>query len=116
MTARKKKSEPVIEATAEVAEEPPVAPVEETAITKFQYHLMQIQESLLDRQNEDHKILRDIYGYLHPVPRPWYTSPGIWLAIILTLIMFYLLYAFYMSETGHTVRLPDWLNQPIILK
>ena len=116
MTAKKKKPEPVIEATVEVVEEKPAEPVEETAIAKFQYRIMQIQESLLDRQNEDHKILRDIYGYLHPVPKPWYTSPGIWLAIILTLIMFYLLYAFYMSETGHTVRLPDWFNQLIILK
>jgi len=116
MTARKKKPEPVIEATAEVVEEMPAAPVEETAIVKFQNQVQLLRQDLFEAMEEDHKMLKDLHGYIYPVPKPWYTSPGIWLAIILTLVMFYALYAFYMSETGHTVRLPDWLNQPIILK
>ena len=116
MTARKKKPEPVIEATAEVAKEPPAIPTEETAIVKFQNQVQLLRQDIFEAMKEDHKMLEDLHSYLHPVSKPWYVSPGIWLAIILTLIMFYLLYSFYMSETGHIVRLPDWLNQPIILK
>jgi len=116
MTAKKKKPEPIIEATAEVVEEKPAAPVEETAVVKFQSQIQLLRQDIFDTMEEDRKIMKDLYGYLHPVIKPWYTSPAVWLAIILTLAMFYLLYAFYMSETGHTVRLPDWFNQPIILK
>jgi hypothetical protein len=120
MTARKKKAEPIlepiIEATAEVVEEKPVIPKEEIAIIKFQNQISRFQADVLRMKEEDSKIIREIYDYLHPVPKPWYTSFGVWLAIILALVLIYVLYVFYMSETGHVIKLPDWLNNPIILK
>ncbi|MFA5306535.1 MAG: hypothetical protein WC365_03735 [Candidatus Babeliales bacterium] len=40
----------------------------------------------------------------------WYTSIGIWLAIILVLGMLYLIWLMYQQYTGHFIRLPEFLN------
>jgi hypothetical protein len=45
-------------------------------------------------------------------PKPqkyWYTEPGIWFAIILTGVVIYLVYVFYMAEQGFEIDLPQWL-------
>jgi hypothetical protein len=41
---------------------------------------------------------------LHPKPRHWYTSFGVWLAIILTLVMIYLIWLTYQWSTGHIIN------------
>lgn len=38
--------------------------------------------------------------------KPWYTSIGIWIALILFVIMIVMIYLFYLTEIGWTVSMP----------
>jgi len=38
----------------------------------------------------------------------WYTSKGIWLAIILVIIMLALIFVFYVHSTGHYIRIGNY--------
>ncbi len=62
------------------------------------------------------KEIQEHQSRYHSEPQPWYKSFGVWLAILLVTIMIYLIYIFYMSETGHTIKIPDILNRTIHLK
>lgn len=43
--------------------------------------------------------------------KPWYTSFGIWLAIILVLLALLIIYVFYLSTLGYTTPyLPNWMK------
>lgn len=42
--------------------------------------------------------------------KPWYKSPGVWIGIICFILLVYLLYVFYMSELGYTIRVPQFLK------
>jgi hypothetical protein len=42
---------------------------------------------------------------LPPVFKSWYTSPAVWLALILTLFALALVALFYLTESGYSIRL-----------
>ncbi len=46
-----------------------------------------------------------------PKPKPWYTSFGVWFALLLALGMIYLVWVFYMGETGHSIKVPSWMGK-----
>lgn len=47
-----------------------------------------------------------------PIPiKPWYTSFGVWFAIVLTLLVLAIVYIFYLSTLGYTTPyLPSWMK------
>ena len=49
--------------------------------------------------------VKRLEGY-HPKPKPWYRHFGVWLAIVLTLGMLYMVYCFWMVESGYDLVLP----------
>ena len=57
---------------------------------------------------ELHNKVEELEKLLIPVRKPWFTSIGIWFAIILTLAMLYMIFLLYMKETGHHVRIGSW--------
>lgn len=43
--------------------------------------------------------------------QPWYTSFGVWFAIVLTLLVLLIIYVFYLSTLGYTtLYLPSWMK------
>jgi len=79
-------------------------------INDLQSELDNLRANVDDLREENTRLYRELKAALDKKSKPWYTSAGIWLAILLTLIMIYLVYVFYMSETGHNVILPEFLN------
>lgn len=61
-------------------------------------------------ENEVQQLERK-WNKAFPKPRPWYTSFGVWFALLLVLGMIYLVWLFYMGETGHSIKIPRWLNR-----
>lgn len=112
MTARKKKPEPEVIPAEDLPEEI----VEVVEISPFEKEMIIVKQELDKFYDENVQLRKEFYEYTHPKIKPWYTSPGIWAAMALTLLTIYLVYVFYMSEKGYIIRLPDWLNQTIILK
>ena len=51
---------------------------------------------------------------INPPPiasKPWYTSSGVWFAIVLTLLVLAIIYIFYLSTLGYTTPyLPSWMK------
>ncbi len=48
---------------------------------------------------------------LKPKPsKSWYTSFGVWIAVLLTAVTLILVYFFYLSEQGWTMLLPVWMK------
>jgi len=70
----------------------------------------ELQTELDGLKSDFDNLRREIKSVSSPKYKPWYTSAGVWLAIILTLIAIYLVYVFYMAETGHNVILPEILD------
>jgi len=81
-------------------------------INDLQNELDSLKSNLDNLREENTRLYRELKSALNKKskPKPWYTSAGVWLAILLTLVMIYLVYVFYMSETGHNVILPEFLN------
>lgn len=46
---------------------------------------------------------------LPPDLKSWYTSPAIWLALLLTLIMLALIVIFYITESGHSIKILNYI-------
>ena len=94
MTARKKavKTETVL--TPDPAPEPEPQPDPEITIVKKKVGWL---ESEIRR-------IEDLIP-LPPVFKSWYTSPAVWLALILTLFALVLVALFYLTESGYSVRL-----------
>ena len=46
---------------------------------------------------------------LPPVFKSWYTSPAVWLALLLTLIMLALIAIFYIAESGHSIKILNYI-------
>ena len=43
---------------------------------------------------------------------PWYTSLGVWFAILCTILLIVLVYVYYLSTIGYTSPyLPEWMIQ-----
>jgi len=82
-------------------------------VSEIEQELELLKSDLNDLKEENNRLRKEISRLLFN-NKPWYTSFGIWMAIILTLIVIYLVYVFYMAETGHTVKLPEILDwQPL---
>ena len=126
MPPRKKKTDPSVESIQQPEPEPveqPARPLNEslavaiytawhnTVIQEYKRELQLIQQQISDQQEQAKKLETRLESYVNPKSKPWYTSWGIWLAILLTIVVLYLSYAFYMSETGHKVTLPSWFIQ-----
>jgi|GEM_PF-3650166 len=79
-------------------------------INDLQSELDNLRANVDDLREENTRLYRELKAALDKKSKPWYTSAGIWLAILLTLIMIYLVYVFYMSETGHSVVLPGFMK------
>jgi uncharacterized membrane protein YukC len=78
-------------------------------VSEIEKELELLKSDLDSLKEEDSRLYKEI-SRLSPKNKSWYTSFGVWLAIILTLIAIYLVYVFYMSETGHNVVLPEFLT------
>lgn len=79
-------------------------------VTELQDEIDRLRDELNAKYEENARLYKELKKIVNPEPKPWYTSFGIWLAILLTLIALYLVYVFYMAETGHHVILPDFLK------
>ena len=79
-------------------------------INELQTELDGLKSDFDNLREENTRLYKEIKSASSPKYKPWYTSAGVWLAIILTLAMIYLLYVFYMAEIGHNVILPEFLN------
>lgn len=78
-------------------------------VSEIEKELELLKSDLDNLKEEDSRLYKEISRLL-PRNKSWYTSFGVWLAIILTLIAIYLVYVFYMAETGHNVILPEILD------
>ncbi len=78
-------------------------------VSEIEKELKLLKSDLDSLKEEDSRLYKEI-SRLSPKNKSWYKSFGVWLAIILTLAVIYLVYVFYMSETGHNVILPEFLN------
>jgi len=79
-------------------------------ISDLQNELDSLKSNLDNLREENTRLYRELKAALNKKSKPWYTSAGVWLAILLTLTMIYVVYVFYMSETGHTVVLPEFMK------
>ena len=79
-------------------------------INELQTEIDGLKSDFDNLREENTRLYREIKSVSSPKYKPWYTSAGVWLAIILTLIAIYLVYVFYMAETGHNVILPEILD------
>jgi uncharacterized membrane protein YukC len=79
-------------------------------INDLQNDLDSLKSNFNDFKEENTRLYKELKAVSNPKQNPWYASAGVWLAILLTLAMIYLVYVFYMSETGHNVILPEFLN------
>ena len=64
----------------------------------------------ISQVEKDVSCLEDKFNRAFPKPKPWYTSFGVWIALLLTLFVIYLCYVSYMAYTGHNIVLPRWLR------
>lgn len=48
--------------------------------------------------------------------KSWYKSPAVWIAILLTITVLYLVYIFIAFESGKNIKVPEFLNCEIKLK
>jgi len=67
----------------------------------------QLQDEILMIASSHDSLRKDVNG-LKPKYKPWYTSIGTWIAILLFAGMCYLIYAFVMSELGYNIKMPTW--------
>lgn len=79
-------------------------------VSELQDEIDKLKTELNNRCEENTRLYKELKKVINPEPKPWYTSFGVWLAILLTLIVLYLVYVFYMAETDHNVILPDFLK------
>lgn len=79
-------------------------------VSELQDEVNRLRDELNARCEENTRLYKELKKVVNPEPKPWYMSIGVWLAILLTLIVLYLVYVFYMAETGHNVILPDFLK------
>lgn len=86
--------------------------MQEAQIPQTQQRIEQIRDEILMIASSHDKLRKDLNG-LTPQYKPWYTSWGTWLAILLFLVMCYLIYAFYMSEMGYNIKMPAWFISAI---
>lgn len=40
--------------------------------------------------------------------KTWYSSPAVWLALVLVIAMLGMIAIFYITETGHAVKILNW--------
>ncbi len=86
--------------------------MQEAQIPQTQQQIGQIQDEILMIACSHDKLRKDLNG-LTPKYKPWYTSWGTWLAVLLFVGMCYFIWAFYMSEMGYNMKMPTWFISAI---
>lgn len=88
--------------------------VSQVELVTFQQHVLGLEEEVACLDGEAASLkstVNKLKAKVYPEIKPWYTSFGIWLALALTACSLYLVFVFYMSQTGHHVVMPAWFFQ-----